>query len=51
MGYLRAMTVDPEQPGCYHCVRRCDRRVRLCGAFAVTGRCLDYRLAGSSVGS
>ncbi|MCH2097262.1 MAG: hypothetical protein MK142_02620, partial [Pseudomonadales bacterium] len=43
MGYPRAFTVDPEQPGFYHCISRCVRRAWLCGEDPVSGRCFDHR--------
>lgn len=43
MGYPRAFTVDPEQPGFYHCMSRCVRRAWLCGEDPVTGRSFDHR--------
>ena len=43
MGYPRAFTVDPDQPGFYHCVSRCVRRAWLCGEDPLSGRCFDHR--------
>ena len=43
MGYPRAFTVDPDQPGFYHCVSRCVRRAWLCGQDPISGRCFDHR--------
>lgn len=43
MGYPRAFTVDPDQPGLYHCISRCVRRAWLCGEDPLSGRCFDHR--------
>ena len=43
MGYPRAFTVDPDQPGFYHCISRCVRRAWLCGEDPLSGRCFDHR--------
>ncbi|MEE4300647.1 MAG: transposase, partial [Pseudomonadales bacterium] len=43
MGYPRALTVDPDRPGFYHCTSRCVRRAWLCGTDALSGRCFDHR--------
>lgn len=45
MGYPRAFTVDPDQPGFYHCVSRCVRRAWLCGSDPVSGRSFEHRRA------
>ena len=43
MGYPRALTVNPEAPGFYHCMSRCVRRAWLCGEDPLSGRNFDHR--------
>ena len=43
MGYPRAMTVDSDAPGFYHCMSRCVRRAWLCGDDPISGRNFDHR--------
>lgn len=45
MTYPRRMTVDPEEPGFYHCISRCVRRAWLCGDDPHTGQNFDHRRA------
>ena len=43
MAYPRSVTVDPDEPGFYHCMSRCVRRAFLCGEDPVSGRNFDHR--------
>lgn len=43
MGYPRAMTVDPDAPGCHHGISRFVHRAWPCGEDSASGRNFDHR--------
>ena len=43
MAYRDSQLISDEEPGFFHCVSRCVRRVFLCGFDSATGKDFEHR--------